>query len=156
MDADLKNEISKGFKTFKVFEKLNQFMGDFESAEQKLAETKARVEDMVSKEASILSRHATAAADSQNAAARAKESADAAMAKASAECANMIAKAKAEIDSLKSAANAEIAALAAKKDELMRANSLHSDLLSQKTGDLADLQMAIDKAKAGMQSFIKG
>lgn len=41
MDADLKNHINKGFKTFEVFSKLKDFVDDIEAIETKSSEQRA-------------------------------------------------------------------------------------------------------------------
>lgn len=91
MDADLKNHILKGYKTFEVFDKLKSFVEEIDLIESKANEQKIRIskaqseiDKLVSKQEDIKSENLKLSMDAQDL-----------LDKAKAEAADIISKAKA-------------------------------------------------------------
>lgn len=150
MDINLKNEINKGYKTFKVFEMLQSFAEQIDGLEQQISEKKRQNDKIASDGLRLIEENDIAAKKLLEA----NQKAEAVIADADAKRQARIKEANDKATQINADANQQLEIV---KGNIAAANSELSSIrtkIKDETAVLGELEAKISKIRKDLQSFI--
>lgn len=154
--TELKNEISKGLRSFRAFEKAHEVLLKLEGMEQTVAETEKRVSLLKEEESDLVERREEAIKAAAAVKGAAAKEARELLQRTAADADSLIGNARLEIKDLKESTQAEIDRLLAQKADLEKNSAVLSLQIEDKTAEFEKVDSAIKEQKSALEKLLRG